>query len=314
MTPNIRKVLVTGAAGSIGAEVCRVLVDAGVSVIGLDQAETPLFWLDKELENAGDFKAVVGSVTDGRLVNSLMRHGPQVVVHAAALKHVGMCERNVCEAVKTNLGGTIVVSKAAKRYGSRIVLVSTDKAVKPTTVMGATKAAAERWLWGQEDAQIVRLVNVWGSAGSLVPVIEEQARSGGPITITDWRMSRMFMRTADAAKLIGDAVFAPRRYLMHGSSLWLPSVMETRNIASVIEQVVRSLGINPETIPVVEVGAGPTEKLAEELTYRGEPTFRQKRHGAGWYWHRAAETIVSLCNDRRAATVRRHLFDLVRIE
>lgn len=307
----IEKVLVTGAAGTIGSEVCRVLVDAGLAVIGLDTAETPLFWLGKEMENAGDFQDVVGSVTDAGLIHDLMRrHRPDVVVHAAALKHVGMCEWNVCEAVRTNLGGTIVVSKAAKRYGAAMVLVSTDKAVEPTTVMGATKAAAERWLWGRGYARIVRLVNILNSNGSLTEVVRWQIDRGGPVQLTDRRMTRMFMSIGDAATLIGDAVFATG--LSWASQLWLPEPgqITTRRIADVIDQLIMEAMRNGVRVPVVEVGADPSEKLEERLFAPDEQKFRKE--GTGYFWHRAAEMLVSMAGDRRPTAVRNSLFQLVR--
>lgn len=306
MTPNIRKVLVTGAAGSIGAEVCRVLVDAGVKVIGLDIAETPLFWLAKELEKSGDFTPVIGSVTDRTLLWDLVaRRRPQVVVHAAALKHVEMCERNVCEAVKVNIGGTMAVAKAARDVGARMVLVSTDKAVNPTSVMGATKAVAEGLLWGVPDARIVRLVNIWESNGSLAHVVRDQIAKGGPVTITDPEMVRMFMSIGDAARMIGDAVFYPDRF--GGSFTSVPEHVEHRKIIDVIGQLIAESG--RKDISVVEIGRFHGEKLEEELEAEGDPRHRFKRLRLGWRW--GAALLVNMTDERRVAPVRTALFNLV---
>lgn len=305
MTPNIRRVLVTGAAGSIGAEVCRVLVDAGVKVIGLDIAETPLFWLGKELQGAGDFIPAIGSVSDRHLMQHIMRHHPQVVVHAAALKHVEMCERNVCEAVKVNIGGTMVVASEADRAGARMVLVSTDKAVHPTSVMGATKAVAERLLWGARDSRIVRLVNIWDSAGSLAHVVRDQIAKGGPVTLTDADMERMFMSIGAAARLIGDAVFSGEE--AKGSVLMVPTEYERRKISDVINQLIAESG--RKDITVEEIGRFHGEKLSEELTEILEHKYHDER--MPWAWRLAVKLLVNMTNERRVSPVRTGLFNLL---
>jgi FlaA1/EpsC-like NDP-sugar epimerase/lipopolysaccharide/colanic/teichoic acid biosynthesis glycosyltransferase len=208
-----KSVLVTGAGGSIGSEVCRQVASLGAStLVLLEQGETPLFWIDDELRRrfpGVDVVPVMGDVTDARLMDHLLqRHRPDAVVHAAAHKHVPMSEHNVSQTVHTNIRGTRVMVEAAARHKvATFVYVSTDKAVDAASVMGATKRIGERLV--REVASqapgrfvIVRFGNVLGSQGSVVELFARQIAAGGPVTVTHPDMTRFFMTIPEAVRLI----------------------------------------------------------------------------------------------------------------
>ena len=199
------KVLVTGAAGSIGGALCRYLVDEmHIQVVAFDQAETPLFWLSKEC--GPGLLPIVGDVCRWSELKKAAE-GVTHVVHAAAMKHVGMCEENVSKAIHVNYMGTVNAIEAARVANAAMILVSTDKAVNPTTVMGATKWLAERAVSQQtRNGRIVRLVNIWKSAGSLAEIIEKQKAAGLPVSLSHPDATRFFMAIGDAVEFLWLAI------------------------------------------------------------------------------------------------------------
>lgn len=289
-------IIVTGAAGSIGSEVCRQLIDMGEAVVGVDIAETPLFWLENEL-GTDRFVPVLASVTSAKAMNNLAwRFNPAVFIHAAALKHVWMTERNIHEAVAVNIGGTINVAAAASRARARMVLVSTDKAVHPTTIMGATKRVAEKWVGCIADARVIRLVNIWDSSGSLVPVIREQIAAGGPVTITDLRMERYFMTAQEAAAYIIQQTGGPSKPV---SVLMVPLEVEPRSVHAIIREQLRLAGV-PD-MPVKVIGPKPGEKLVEELITPEERSAMANDEGMGGqgiFWFGRVKDFVRTCVGR----------------
>jgi FlaA1/EpsC-like NDP-sugar epimerase len=265
-------VLVTGAAGTIGSEICRQLIRQAAphrprQIVMLDIAETPLFYLAEEIEprakaNGVEVRPVIGTVRDPDFIEGLIkRYAPDAVIHAAALKHVGACERDVCEAVLTNVMGTGIVLGAAMTHGASFVLVSTDKEVAPVSVMGATKRVAELDVLPYSRGRVVRLVNVRGSQGSLIPLIERQIAAGGPVSLTDERMTRYFMDVEDAAQLAIDAMTMPPK------RVYAPLLGPPVRIAETIRDFVRlkALQSGKPPVEVVTIGARPGEKLEERL-------------------------------------------------
>ena len=266
-------VLVTGAGGSIGSELCRQVADlAPHRLILLGHGENSLFAIHRELLGRGIpgemLRVVLADVADAARVRAVFaRERPHVVFHAAAHKHVPLCEDNVCEAVRNNVLGTRVLAMAAAAAGTaKFVLVSTDKAVNPTNVMGATKRLAETICQSFETRTAtefvsVRFGNVLGSRGSVVPIFAEQVAAGGPVTITDRRMSRYFMTIPEAVSLILAAGAIAR-----DGHLCVLDMGEAVSVLGLAERLIRAMGREPYTqIPIVETGLRPGEKLYEEL-------------------------------------------------
>src|SRR5579884_2044837 len=283
-----RVVMVTGAGGSIGGELCRQIARVGPSrLVLLDHAEDNLFEILRELEEDRHVRTAVPVLADckeqERMREVLAEYQPDVVFHAAAYKHVTMMELNPIEAIRNNALATQLVARLAAEAGvGTFVLVSTDKAVKPATVMGASKALAE---WAVEAAAerhprtkyaIVRFGNVLGSSGSVVPIFRRQIAAGGPVTVTDERMKRYFMTIPEAVQLIiragslGDA----------SGEVYVLEMGEPVPILELAETMIRLSGLEPERDIAIEiVGARPGEKLTEDLFNpyeRPQPTPAQK--------------------------------------
>lgn len=244
------RVLVTGAAGSIGSALCRALDNRGIPVVAFDQAETPLFWLQQQ--STVLLKAIVGDVLDYEQLSRAIR-GCTHVVHAAAMKHVGMCDTNVSRAYLVNVAGTMNVVDAANGERASLVLVSTDKAVNPTTVMGATKWLAE-WYVGTHalDARIVRLVNIWRSAGSLAEILEKLKAADQPLALSHPDASRYFMSIADAVDLLVRVMDR----VPEMARVFIPASFTGRRIADIAAE----MGVR--TVPGQ---LQPGEKIAEEM-------------------------------------------------
>ncbi len=280
-----KRVLVTGAAGSIGSELGRqILKFRPEALIALDQDESGLFQLELEL---GDrlpkgtrLVTVVGDVRDAAKVERLFEaHEPEVVLHAAAYKHVPLMERHPEEAVRTNVRGTHVVAEAALRFGSeKFVLISTDKAVNPTSVMGATKRVAEQLILalnakahreGKRTRYVaVRFGNVLGSRGSVFPVFQEQIKRGGPVTVTHPDMKRYFMLPSEAALLVLQAGAMGR-----GGEVFVLDMGEPVSVLELAREMIRLAGLEPDRdVPIVFTGERPGEKLFEELLTAEEGT------------------------------------------
>jgi FlaA1/EpsC-like NDP-sugar epimerase len=267
-------VMVTGAGGSIGGELCRQIARVGPSrLILIDHAEDNLFEIVRELEEDRHVRTAIPVLADckeqERMREVMTEHRPAVVFHAAAYKHVTMMELNPVEAIRNNALATQLVTRIAGELGvGRFVLVSTDKAVKPATVMGASKALAE---WAVEAAAArypattfatVRFGNVLGSSGSVVPIFRRQIAAGGPVTVTDPRMRRYFMTIPEAVQLIIRA----GSLSVVGGELFVLEMGEPVRIVELAETMIRLSGLEPERDIAIEiVGARPGEKLHEEL-------------------------------------------------
>lgn len=267
-------VMVTGAGGSIGGELCRQIARVNPRrIVLVDHAEDNLFEIVRELEGERHVRTAVPVLADckeeERMREVFREHRPAVVFHAAAYKHVGMMEQNPVEAVRNNALATRLVARIAGESGVRtFVLVSTDKAVKPATVMGASKALAE---WAVEAAaarhpetrySTVRFGNVLGSSGSVVPIFRRQIAAGGPVTITDPRMQRWFMTIPEAVQLIIRSGSVSDR----SGDVFVLEMGEPVKIVDLAREMIRLSGLDPERDIAIEViGARPGEKFHEEL-------------------------------------------------
>jgi FlaA1/EpsC-like NDP-sugar epimerase len=279
-----KRVLVTGAAGSIGSEICRqVAAFAPYKLILFDNAETPLFHVEKELAAIHpDLRLipVIGDVRDKERVESVFAEfQPEVVFHAAAYKHVPMMEYNPVEAMTNNVGGTRVLADAAHRFGVKnFVMISTDKAVNPTNIMGASKRVAEIYVQAlaresRTNFTTVRFGNVLGSNGSVIPLFKEQIRSGGPVTVTDPRVIRYFMTIPEACQLVLQA-----GCIGNGGEIFVLDMGEPVRIVDLAEELIELSGLTPyKDIDIVFTGLRPGEKLFEELLIQGEGV-KQTRH------------------------------------
>jgi FlaA1/EpsC-like NDP-sugar epimerase len=278
-------VLVTGAAGSIGQELCSQILACGpAKLICMDQAETPMFFLQLKLtqSNYGDrVDYCVADITDAERVESILHdQGVQIIFNAAAYKHVPMMERNVAEAVRNNVFGLIKLLHAAEKAGcERFLLISSDKAVNPTSVMGATKRLGELILSSRPSKMrcaSVRFGNVLGSQGSVVPVFQEQIRKEGRVKVTHPEITRYFMTIPEAVSLVLQAFTIGD----HGDVLVL-DMGEPVLIADLARTLVRMSGASESDVPIVFTGLRPGEKLFEELFYSTEtllPTPHDKVH------------------------------------
>jgi FlaA1/EpsC-like NDP-sugar epimerase len=268
-----RVVLVTGAGGSIGSELCRQIARVGARrIVLLDHAEDNLFEIERELvedRHALNAVAVLADCKEEeRMREVVAEHRPAVVFHAAAYKHVGLMETNPVEAVRNNAIATRVMTRVAGDAGvDTFVLVSTDKAVAPATVMGASKALAE-WAVEAADARYpgtafasVRFGNVLGSSGAVVPIFRRQIAAGGPVTVTDAGMTRYFMTIPEAVQLVIRA-----GSLTRGGEVFVLEMGDPVSILELARDMIRLSGLRPERDIAIEiVGARPGEKLHEEL-------------------------------------------------
>ncbi len=256
------KVLVTGAGGSIGSVLARQVAARGDEVIVVDRAEGPLYEIARELR-VPEYLADVSSVVSMRRIMAETR--PDLVLHAAAYKHVPMMERHPADAVISNVGGTLATMRAALEYGvSRFVLISTDKAVHPVSVMGATKRLAEQVVATAGPPYVsVRFGNVLGTSGSVIPLWKSQIAAGEPMTITDPAMTRYFISVEEAVSRVLAVAEMARPHDLYvldmGKPVW---------ITDLARQVARETG-NPGW-PVEFVGLRPGEKLHESLSYEHE--------------------------------------------
>ena len=274
-----KKVLVTGAAGSIGSELCRqILRFSPAQLLALDFDETGLFNLEMELSRLfpdGNVKTLVASIRDKQRISSIFRRErPQVVFHAAAYKHVPIMEAHPEEAVKTNIFGTSIVAEEACHNGAEVfVLISTDKAVNPVSVMGMSKRVAEMitLALGEETptrCMAVRFGNVLGSRGSVMPIFLEQIRRGGPVTVTHPEMERYFMTTSEAVLLVLQAAAMGK-----GGEVFVLDMGKPVKILDIAKELIRFHGLEPDKdIPIVFTGIRPGEKLREEILTAEEGT------------------------------------------
>ena len=272
-----KTVLVTGAGGSIGSEICRQIAKFHPErLLLLGHGENSIYLIHRELINRyGDrieILPLIADIQDRELMFDIMKeYKPDLVYHAAAHKHVPLMEANPKESVKNNIFGTKNVAEAAKAAGvTKFVMVSTDKAVNPPNVMGATKRVAEMIVTGlneEEKTQFVavRFGNVLGSRGSVVPVFKDQIAKGGPLTVTDYRMTRYFMTIPEASRLVIQA-----GYLGLGGEIFVLDMGDPVRIVDLAEKVIKLSGHTVAEIGIVESGIRPGEKLYEELMSTSE--------------------------------------------
>jgi O-antigen biosynthesis protein WbqV len=274
-----KRVLITGAGGAIGGEL--TLQIAGLDparMVLLDASEFNLYSIDQSLREArapGRWRAELGDVRErARIADLFAREQPQVVLHAAALKHVPLMERNPIEAVLTNIGGALNVAREAAEAGARLVFISTDKAVNPTNVMGATKRVAEQVVQAltadsHAGLAVVRFGNVLGSSGSVAPLFERQIAMGGPVTVTDPRIERFFMTIHEAASLVLQAAALP--VAAGETGIYVLDMGEPVKIEDLARQMIRLHGLRPDKdIRIIHTGLRPGEKLYEEIFYAAE--------------------------------------------
>lgn len=265
-------VLITGAGGSIGSELCRQAAKLSPAcILMLDNSENNMYEIDMEMRNgygSVERKRIVVDVRDRKAVENVFRHyRPHLVFHAAAHKHVPLMEENACEAVKTNIWGTYNAAGMAHEYGAeKFVLISTDKAVNPTSIMGATKRGAEMIIQHMDSVSgtnfvAVRFGNVLGSRGSVIPLFRKQIARGGPVTVTHKDMTRYFMTIPEAVQLVIQA-----GAMAKGGEIFVLDMGEQVRIVDLAETLIRLSGFEPYTdIPIEFVGIRKGEKLYEEL-------------------------------------------------
>ena len=265
-------VMVTGGGGSIGSELCRQIAGSGPrTLIIFDIYENNAYEIQQELKRKHPelhLVTLIGSVRNTNRVNAVMeKYHPEIVFHAAAHKHVPLMEDSPNEAIKNNVEGTYKVAKAAARFGvKKFVLISTDKAVNPTNIMGASKRLCEmvvQMMNRQSDTDFVavRFGNVLGSNGSVIPLFKKQIAEGGPVTVTDKRIIRYFMTIPEAVSLVLQAA-----YYAHGGEIFILDMGEPVRIDDLARNLIRLSGYVPdEDIPIVYTGLRPGEKLYEEL-------------------------------------------------
>ncbi|WP_317043202.1 polysaccharide biosynthesis protein [Moheibacter sediminis] len=298
--PEIREeirdkvVLVTGAAGSIGSEISRQLMGYPYKkLILVDQAESPLYDLQQTTQGLckGECEFVMGDVRDPNRVDTIFRiFRPQIVFHAAAYKHVPLMEDNPYEAVHTNVKGTkIVADKAAEYEVEKFVMVSTDKAVNPTNVMGATKRLAELYVTYlnkrvNTNFIVTRFGNVLGSNGSVIPIFKRQIEEGGPLTVTHPDITRFFMTIPEACQLVLEAGVMGK-----GGEVFVFDMGESVKIIDLAKKIIRLSGMRyPQDIDIKITGLRPGEKIFEELLADGESTMKT---------HHEKIMIATVCND-----------------
>jgi len=283
-----KTILVTGAAGSIGSEIVRQLMRFNIKELVLvDQAETPMFHLENELQSrtgAFSVRTVLADVTNkAKMERIFQKYNPEIVFHAAAYKHVPLMEENPHEALRVNVGGTrIITDFSAKYHVKKFVMISTDKAVNPTNVMGASKRLCEMvvQMKSREEGNLTQFVitrfgNVLGSNGSVIPLFGKQIEEGGPITVTHPNVERYFMTIPEACELVLEAGFMGK-----GGEIFVFDMGKPVKIVDLARQMIRLSGLVPDKdIRIVYTGLRPGEKLFEELLTDNEntlPTYHPK--------------------------------------
>ncbi|HDP1312683.1 TPA: polysaccharide biosynthesis protein [Enterococcus faecalis] len=266
-------ILVTGAGGSIGSEICRQIIQFNpAKLLLLGHGENSIYLIDRELRThhqncPTEIVPIIADIQDREKINEIMeQYHPDMVYHAAAHKHVPLMEYNPKEAVKNNIFGTKNVAEAAKAAKVKnFVMVSTDKANNPPNVMGSTKRIAEMIVTGLNEEgctkfSAVRFGNVLGSRGSVIPVFREQIAQGGPITVTDFRMTRYFMTIPEASRLVIQS-----GALAKGGEIFILDMSEPVKIVDLAKNMIRLSGYSEDEIEIIETGIRPGEKLYEEL-------------------------------------------------
>lgn len=277
-------VLVTGAAGSIGSEIVRqVLLHNPENVICVDRSENGLFQLEMTLSKyKGNYSIIIGDINDQEKMKSVFSlYRPKVCFHAAAYKHVPLMEQHVAEAAKNNLFGTKVIANLAKEHEcERFVMISTDKAVNPTSVMGATKRMAEIYIQSLSDQSKTKFIttrfgNVLGSNGSVIPLFRRQIENGGPVTVTHPEVTRFFMTIREACQLVLEA-----GAMGNGGEIFMFDMGKSVKIVDLAKKMIQLSGLTlGKDIQIVYTGLRPGEKLYEELLNNKEntiPTYHER--------------------------------------
>ena len=278
-----KTILVTGAGGSIGSEMCRQVCNFNPKLLLLvEQAENPLFYMERELRRKFpdiSINAIVCNITDKIRVDGIFEtYKPEVIIHAAAHKHVPLMELNPGEAIKNNVSGTRNVADSANTYGTaNFVMISTDKAVNPTSIMGSSKRIAEIYIQDLSRTSkthfvTVRFGNVLGSDGSVVPIFKKQIAEGGPVTVTHPEMKRYFMTIPEASQLVLQATTMGK-----GGEIFVLDMGEPVKIVDLAREIITLSGFKPgEDIEITFTNPRPGEKLFEELSIEGEDMQRTK--------------------------------------
>lgn len=302
-----KTVVVTGAGGSIGSEICRQLLNfEPARLILVERAENNLFQIDRELQakaSSTEIIPCIADVTDAdRMRKIFASYRPEVLFHAAAHKHVPMMEYNPGEAIKNNSFGTRLLADMAHEFELQsFVLISTDKAVNPTSVMGLSKQLAENYIHALSQVSHTRFIavrfgNVLGSVGSVVPIFQEQIRNGGPVTVTHPEMRRFFMTIPEASQLVMQAGAMGK-----GGEIFVLDMGEPVRIVDLARDVVRLSGLAPEDVEIVFTGMRPGEKLYEELYFDDEQTLPTPHPKLRVAYHRscALDEVEHLFEDLR---------------
>jgi FlaA1/EpsC-like NDP-sugar epimerase len=278
-----KTILVTGAGGSIGSELCRQLCIFKPKLLLLvEQAENPLFYIERELRTrfpSVEIETLICNITDkDSLEHIFENYGPHVVIHAAAHKHVPLMELNATQAIKNNIVGTKVVADASEKFGTtNFVMISTDKAVNPTSIMGSSKRIAEMYIQDLSRTSkthfvTVRFGNVLDSEGSVVPIFKKQIAQGGPVTVTHPEMKRYFMTIPEASQLVLQAAAMGK-----GGEIFVLDMGEPVKIVDLARELITLSGFRPgEDIEIDFTGPRPGEKLFEELSIVGEDMQRTR--------------------------------------
>ncbi|MBW2737214.1 MAG: polysaccharide biosynthesis protein [Deltaproteobacteria bacterium] len=275
--------LVTGAGGSIGSEICRQVLRYGPKELQLlDQAENPIFHLQRELSqksNGTPLVPLIGNVSNAdRIGRIIAEHQPEIIFHAAAHKHVPLMEQNPSEAVRNNILGSRTVADLAHEHGvEAFVMISTDKAVNPTSVMGASKRMAEMYVQSLAEHSKTRFVtvrfgNVLGSEGSVVPLFKEQIARGGPVMVTHPEMKRYFMTIPEASQLVLQSAT-----MGEGGEIFILEMGAPIKIVNLARDLIRLSGYQPDKEIAIEFsGMRPGEKLYEEINLGSEKAQKTK--------------------------------------
>jgi FlaA1/EpsC-like NDP-sugar epimerase len=323
-----KRILITGAGGSIGSEMCRQIAAFHPQrLILVEQAENTLFEIDRELRASHPELSIVPCVADitdrARIAAIFDGERPAAVFHAAAHKHVPMMELNPGEAVKNNVLGTIVVADECLSSGvAKMVMISTDKAINPTSIMGCTKRVAEMYVQGQTGIGVtqfvtVRFGNVLGSSGSVVPIFKDQIARGGPVTVTHADMTRYFMTIAEAAQLVLQA-----GTMGQGGEIYVLHMGEPVRIVDLARDMITLSGLRPDIdIEIAFTGKRPGEKLFEEILCVGED-IGDTSHPKIMIWkhrpedratvHRGIDRLIALADAGDHAEIQSELKRVVR--
>jgi Predicted nucleoside-diphosphate sugar epimerases len=266
-----KKVLITGVCGTVGSELLRQLVDLDVdSIVGIDSNESELFFATQPFRNNDNINFYLCDITNKSELRRLFK-GIDIVLHAAARKHVILCEKSPSEAVRTNINGTqTIIDVALEMEVERVIFTSSDKAVNPTNVMGTSKLMGERLMTAANASKkgqfpifaSTRFGNVLGSNGSVIPLFKKQIMNGGPVTLTDDRMSRFVMTIEEAARLVLQSVF-----LAHGGEVFVTKmpIIEIKDLAVAMIDIVKERKQSTAQIDIKIIGAKAGEKFYEEL-------------------------------------------------